>query len=286
MTTLVQALQFTVEDLQEKSIEELQELHSILSGSKQKKARLQADLVAGIMSAKMSAKRKEKVTTTVEKTVENSMKPKRKATVKKKKAEAKTEEKAEAKADAQAQADAPVEAPAQADEKTGEKTGEKVQADTQAQKKKKATPKKANAGEKALEEMSKEELLAYVKQLQEQKEREIFPEVIEGEKVRFKQVKLETIQDIQKLLLERPYQLYLFADEGLNDLTQFIVLFANDEVIVLLDRNQQRNSTVTIKTEQLKENYIIFEKEGKFAYRFYIREAKQEEEEKQEEKSE
>ena len=244
--TLVQALQFTVEDLQAKTLEELQELHSILSGSKQKKARLQADLIAGIISAK---RKDQKVTATVE----NSVKPKRRATVKKE------------KADAQAPVD--------------EKTEEKAEAETP--KKKKATPKKvptkkADSVEKPLEEMSKEELLAYVKQLQEQKAREVFPQVIEGEKVRFTQVKLETIQDIQKVLLEKPYQLYLFADERLNELTQFVVLFANDEVIVLLDRNQQRNSTVTIKTEQLKADYIVFEKEGRFAYRFYIREAKKE----------
>ena len=75
---------------------------------------------------------------------------------------------------------------------------------------------------------------------------------------------------------EKPYQLYLFADERLNELTQFIVLFANDEIVVLLDRNQQRNTTVTIKTEQLKAEYIVFEKEGKFPYCFYLREAKQE----------
>ena len=138
---------------------------------------------------------------------------------------------------------------------------------------KKAT-KKAEQVEKTLEEMTREELLAYVKQLQEKQEREVFPQVIEGERVRFVQLKLETIQDIQKVLLEKPYQLYLFADERLNELTQFIVLFANEEIIVLLDRNQQRNSTVTIKTEQLKADHIVFEKEGKFAYRFYLREAK------------
>lgn len=250
--TLVQALQFTVEDLQAKTLEELQELHSILSGSKQKKARLQADLIAGIISAK---RKDQKVTATVE----NSVKPKRRATVKKEKADAQ----------------APAETPAPADEKTEEK------AEAETPKKKKATPKKvstkkADNVEKPLEEMSKEELLAYVKQLQEQKAREVFPQVIEGEKVRFTQVKLETIQDIQKVLLEKPYQLYLFADERLNELTQFVVLFANDEVIVLLDRNQQRNATVTIKTEQLKADYIVFEKEGRFAYRFYIREAKKE----------
>ena len=259
MTTLVQAMTYTVEDLQEKTLEELQELHSLLIKSKQKKARLQADLVAGIMSAKRKEQKAE-TETQASATVENSMKPKRKSTVKK-------------KADAQA----PAETPAPADEKTGEK----VQADTQQAQKKKAAKKveakKADNVEKPLEEMSKEELLAYVKQLQKQKAREIFPQVIEGEKVKFTQVKLETIKDIQKTLLEKPYQLYLFADERLNELTQFVVLFANDEVIVLLDRNCQKNSTVTIKTEQLRVEHIVFEKEGKFAYRFYIREAKKQE---------
>ena len=260
--TLVDALKFTVEELQEKSLEELQELHNILSASKQKKARLQADLVAGIMNAKQKEQAKAQAqqeeqqdAQEVAATVENSVKvkPKKKVTTKKKAdAEAQAEQKEE---------DKPKKAP-----------------------KKKVTAKKADAGEKPLEEMSKEELLAYVKAMQEKQAREIFPEVIEGEKVRFTQIKLETIQDIQKLLVEKPYQLYLFADERLNELTQFIVLFANDEIIVLLDRNQQRNTTVTLKTEQLKADHIVFEKEGKFAYRFYIREAKQEEQ--QEEKSE
>ena len=252
MSTLVQAMQFTVEDLQAKTLEELQELHSILSASKQKRARLQADLVAGIMSAKKK-EAKEKAQTETQ-AVENSKK--RKATVKKK---AQADEK-QAKADAQADEK-------QADEKQAQALKKKAT-------KKKATTKKAQAGEKALDEMSKEELLAYVKQLQDQKAREIFPQAIEGEKVRFVQVKLETIQDIQKVLLEKPYGLYLFADERLNELTQFLVLFANDEVIVLLDRNHQRNSTVTIKTDQLKADHIVFAKEGMFACRLYIREAK------------
>ena len=249
--TLVDALKFTVDDLQAKTLEELQELHSILSASKQKRARLQADLVAGIISAK---KKEAKVAETETQAVENSKK--RKATVKKK---AQADEK-QAKADAQADEK-------QADEKQAQALKKKVT-------KKKATAKKAQAEEKALEEMSREELLQYVKQLQEQKAREVFPKTVEGKKVRFVQVKLETIHDIQKVLLEKPYQLYLFADERLNELTQFLVLFANDEVIVLLDRNHQRNSTVTIKTDQLKADHIVFAKEGKFACRFYIREAK------------
>ena len=238
--TLAQALQFTVDDLQAKTLEELNELHSILSRSKQKKARLQADLVAGIMTAKKKAEAEAKATKT-----------KKKVTAKKK-ATATATATAEAEAKAEAEANTTVE---------------------NSVKPKKAVQKKK--ADKSLEEMTREELLAYVKQLQEQKAREVFPQVIEGEKVRFVQVKLETVHDIQNVLLDKPYRLYLFADERSNELTQFLVLFANEEIVVLLDRNQQRNSTVTIKTEQLKENYIVFEKEGKFAYRFYIREAKE-----------
>lgn len=250
--TLIDALKLTVEDLQAKTLEELEELHNILTSSKQKKARLQADIVAGIMHAKRKAKAEQADAQEVA-TVENSVKvkPKKKATVKK------------------------VQAQAEADEQDAQ--AEQKQAEQKAEAKKKATTKKATkkTEAKSLEEMTKDELLAYVKAMQEQQAREIFPQVIEGEKVRFVQVKLETIQDIQKILLEKPYRLYLFADERLNELTQFVVLFANEEVIVLLDRNQQRNSTVTLKAEQLKQDYILFEKEGKFAYRFYLKEAKE-----------
>lgn len=259
--TIVEALKYTVEELQEKSLTELEELHSILSASKQKKARLQADLVAGIMNAKKKEV-KEKAQTQTEVKAENSVKTKVKL-------------KAQAQADAQASAE---QKKKKVTKKAEAKTEEKAKAPKKTPKKKateKEATKKAEQTEKPLEEMTREELLAYVKAMREKQAREIFPEVIEGEKVRFTQVKLETIHDIQKVLLEKPYQLYLFADERLTELTQFIVLFANDEIVVLLDRNQQRNSTVTLKTEQLKADYIVFEREGKFSYRFYIREAKQ-----------
>lgn len=253
-TNLTDALQVQPEEMDKLTLAELAELHNTLAGSKQKKARLQADIVASKIKQK-KATTQEQLNAIMDKMdkeeneaelvpVENSVKP----SIKKPIAKMKSKQ----------------------DAKPETKKEEKPKA--------KATPKKSNKP-KSLEDMNQEELLVYIQKMQEQQAKEIFPEVIDGEKIRFVQSKLETIKDMQNALIENPMSVYLYMDEKLDDdLTQFTVLFANSDVIVMLDRTRQKNTTITLKPEQLKDGHFT-DKNGKFPIRFYIREVKEVKEE-------
>jgi hypothetical protein len=248
MIKLVDALQVQPEAMENLEMSELLELHSVLRSSKQKKAKLQADIVGAQISKRTKAMKEaqeeqpEENLVLVENSVKTPIKPKVTTTNKK-----------------------PV-----------AKTTSKPKATTKVEDKPKAKAT-SKPKPKALEEMSQEELLSYIQQMQEQQAKEIFPEVIDANTIQFKQVKVDTVQDMQKFIIEHPMSLYLYMDEKLdNDLTQFTVLFANPEIVVMLDRTRQKNTTITLKPEQLKDGHYT-DKNGKFPIRFYLREVKQQE---------
>lgn len=257
--SITQILSLSVEALQGKNLAELSELHKALNDSKQKKAIKKADLIAGIITAKKKQGEKlpeapkvdeqpsieeAKELAPVENSTKAPVKPKLKP---------KTSTKAPLKQQIkEAEADEP-----KAEEKKPEPQ------------KKPITLKKKRTEAPDLSKMSQEELIAYASTLQEQSEH--FPLEIPAEKSTYKRTEFETLKDIQKELIERPMTLYIFADERLDDkLTQFLVLFANAEVVVLFDRNRQKNSTITLKAEQLEAENIIIDKK-QFKYSFYSR---------------
>jgi hypothetical protein len=258
--TITQAININVEELQKYSLVELAELHNFLTTSKQKKAKRKADLVAGLINAKKKEQPKEEKEPVA---IENSVKVKPKPKASKKSAGV-TED---VEPEKESKPDKSKKVTPKAKPKAEAKAEEKVEP-------KKPKSLKKDKGEKPdLSKMSQEELVAYVQQLEEKVE--TFPTVIEGQKTKYVRTEFDNVTDIQKQLMDNPYATFLFADEKIDDnLTSFLVLFASSEVIVLLDRNREKNTTLTIKTDQLDATHIKFNKAGKFEYSFYIREKK------------
>lgn len=254
--SITQILTLSVEALQGKSLAELAELHNSLKDSKQKKAMKKADLIAGIINAKKKEakeaepKAEEKELVTVENSKKLVAKPK--ATAGAPKAEDKPK--------------------ATVKPKVTPKAEEQEQEEQPKADKPKATVKSLKRPKQEqpdLSKMSQEQLMNYVQTLQEQTE--TFPSEIPAEKSTYNRLEFETLKDIQRELIERPMTLYLFADEKIDDkLTQFLVLFVNAEAIVLFDRNRQKNTTITLKPEQLEAEHITMDKQ-KFKYAFYSR---------------
>lgn len=225
--TITEILKTTPEELQAKSVEELQAMHAQAEKSNQKKLKLKADVIRGVLNAKSKEEPKAAPAPEAKKEpekvlVENSVKKPaaRKAPAKK----------------------APAKKP-----------------EVKAVEEKKAPAKKAPAAKKA----------APVKEEPEAKQ-ELFPDVIKTDKSSYEAVKLKTVEEIQQALVDEPFHYYLFVDEEVEQPVQFLILFASKDVIVLLDRNDMINTTVTIKTKQLKPDVIDWGKEhGKFPYRMY-----------------
>lgn len=269
--TLTNALALPIETLQAMDVQMLTDLHSVLVASTQKKATRKADLVSGIIKGLKKAS--DTVVETVQAEllpVENSLKKKapgkKKAPVKnaqpdnveeitevdgteakapgKKKAPKKALKDQIKEADAEAKDEEPKEAP-------------------------KKSLKKKKAPKPNLKQMSQEELIEYAKTLQEQTED--FPSEIPGDKASYTRLDLDTIEDIQNHLVTKPMHLYIFMDEKLDEtLTQFLVVFVNAEVLVMIDRNRQVNTTVTIPQKDLDADFMKFDK-AKFKYSFYER---------------
>ena len=250
--TVAQALALPLDTLQTMSIEGLEAIAEVLATSKDKRATRKLDLVKGLLKGKKAeAPKAEPVT------VENSTKkpaPKKKAPAKKP-----TAKKAESVAEPETVEE---EKP-----KTAKKPAPKKQ-EAEAPKAPKSL-KRPTSKKKDLSKMSPEELKAYVAELEEKAEG--MPKEIKGENVHLKRVEFDTIEDIQKHLLAKPFQLFLLADEKQDEnLTQFQVLFANAEILVLLDRNRQKNSTVNVDVSKMTAEHLVFDK-LKFSYAFYTK---------------
>jgi hypothetical protein len=235
--TVTQGLSLSVEDMQAMTLAQLAELHSIMKESKQKKAGKRADLIAGIITAKKKeAKKAEPEKVAVENSAKVKAKPAKKVAKPKASAKpAKTEEKAE---------------------------------EPKAEAKQEEAPK-----QKSLDSMTKEELLAFISSMETKQD--VFPEIIEATKMKYVKTSFDNVKEIQNQLKSSPYSLYLFMDERLKDenLTQFLVLFANAEVVVLLDRNRQKNTTITLATKDFKDGSVVVG-DGKFDISYYISQKK------------
>jgi hypothetical protein len=76
--------------------------------------------------------------------------------------------------------------------------------------------------------------------------------------------------------MKQPMSLYCYVDERFDDKhTQFLVLYANEEIIVMLDRTREKNTTITLKTSEVQGTTLKFPKDkNTYEYAFYIREKK------------
>lgn len=269
--TVQQALAMPLETLQAMDVQMLTDLHSVLKASSNKKATRKADLVSGIIKGLKKAS--DTVVETVQAEllpVENSVKkkaPKKKAPVK---AQPDNVEEITEADGTQPEAETTIpkkKAP-------GKKAPKKADAEQEAEAKEEAPKvpkslKKKKAPKPNPEKMTQEELIEYAKTLQEATED--FPSEIPGDKASYTRIDLDTIEDIQNHLVTNPMHLYVFMDEKLDEtLTQFLVVFVNADVLVMIDRNRQVNTTVTIPQKDLDADFMKFDK-AKFKYSFYER---------------
>ena len=275
MTTqlnIAQAIALSIEELQAMTAGQLAELHSTVSSSKQKAATRRADLIAGIIRGKKKAPDASEQLELVP--VENSVKPK---AARKPKAKAATP--GAALVDALKESDAE-EAKAEgtpkpsrkpkAGAKKPEPTPEPVAEEKAPEPKKTLKRKKTAAPDVA--KMSEAELRKLAADLVEKTENGDFEPVIKGDKISYKRLDgFDTVADIQKYIVANPLRLYMFVDEKIDEsLTQFVVLYANENVIVLHDRNRDIDSTMTAKMSNMDAETIVFAK-AKFKYSFYER---------------
>jgi hypothetical protein len=262
MTTKTQSniKAFTVEELQGMNLAKLSELHNSLADKKDKKARLQRDLIAGVIKSKTAEKKAEQEQQLELVPAENSAKPKAKVKGKSKGAIGK-------KVPAKIPADK-VEAHAIAEQVTTEPEPEK-----------KKLPKKLskkNTVKKPDLKKAPKEVQEYIASLESEAIK--FPEVLEGEKFDFVRTEFDDLRDLQQALLSNVYSVYIFIDEKIDDtLTQFLVTYANENLILGVDKTRNTDTVVQIHPEELEEGKYSY-KEGKnkftFDYSFYTKEKK------------
>jgi hypothetical protein len=297
--TVSKALSLSVEDFQKLELAELAELHKLLADSKQKKALRKADLVAGVInSKKKEAKQQQQEEQQQEEPTlftvgaENSTKAPAKpfaeslkksgmkltGKMPKPKAQTKdplTDSLKQPKPKATPKAPTKQELEALGNESLQEQ--QKADAKPKAEKKEENKPqtfKRPTESKPDLTAMTQEQLLLYIQQLEEKSE--TFPQVFNGEKTKYTRIDFENVTELQTHLRTKPYSLYCFVDEKQDEkLTQFLVLFASPEILVVLDRTRYKNTVTTIEMKNVTESVLKFPKEKlQFEYSFYIREKK------------
>jgi hypothetical protein len=279
--TVSKALSLSVEDFQKLTLAELAELHKLLADSKQKKALRKADLVAGVINSKKKAVKQEEQKeepTLFTVGAENSTKaPIKKPLPKQQPKQVDPITDALKQPKQQPKPKQPNKAELEA---LGNESLPKDEGKPKAEPKAEKEPTKPQTFKRPIEErpdfstMSQEQLLAYIAQLEEKAE--TFPKVFNGEKTKYTRTDFESVTDLQQFLRTKPYSLYCFVDEKQDEkLTQFLVLFASHEILVVLDRTRYKNSVTTIEMKNVTETYLKFPKEKlQFEYSFYIREKK------------
>lgn len=260
--TIKQALAITPEAIALLPLDAMQALADALATSEDKRAKRKLDLVAGTLEGlrKQAKKAGDKISEAEFKAVENSVKKvgKKKPVVKAKpEAPEVAEESEQAElplddAQPEAQPEAPKKKPVAKPKTKAKKVAEEVEEAPEAEADKK--PAKPAKPAKVTDEVA--ELKKQLAKLEKEKallQAEIFPKVIEREKgADLESLALPTVQDVQKLLIERPLQTFLYVHEGLDDKpTAFTVLFMNEEILVLLDRSRQKNTTLTLLVKNM-----------------------------------
>lgn len=280
--TLTSAMSLTLEQLQVLPTEALNEAMNTLKASAQKKAGRKADLIAGILkgrSKEAEAGEPEASEQLELVPVENSVKAPKKPKASGMKMTSKTPKgkkapKPEPEADGEMLADAKFHGDAEAKPKKTKAPKAKAKAETpeptKAEPKKSKSLKRKKSDAPDVDKMSEKELRELAKNLTAKVN--MFPDEIRGENTSYVNIEnFETVKEMQKFIIENPLRLHVFADEKLDDnLTQFLVLFVNEDVIVLLDRNRDKNTTLTVPMKNFTADTITFDK-MKFKYSFYVR---------------
>lgn len=255
--TITEALAVFPEDLKSKPLEEVQAIADALATSTAKKAKLKLDLVIGTLEARRKEAKKSGDSAAEQdvKAIENSLKKKPRSNKPKKVAPKKEEPKQE--------------------ELPLEEKPEEVAEEPKPKSPKKAAPKKEKT-EKGAEGTSDKELLEKLAALEKENAKlknKIFPDVIERkDKAPLVAQDLPNVKDVQKILIERPLELFMYCHEGLDDnSTVFTVLFMNEEILVLLDRSRQANTTLTLQVKNMRQRSVTIDKR-ECPFRFYLSE--------------
>lgn len=257
--TIKEALQVQPEELATMTLEEVQTVADTLERSTAKQARLKLDVVKGTLEARRKeakkagneeeAKEVQAVENSVKKKVAKKAKPKLKAP--KQEAMELEEEEEEGQAEEPKEEPKPKKAPKPKKKEDEAEAGEDEE--LKAIKKKMAELEKENAKLKA----------------------EVFPNRLERKgKAPLVAQTFKKVQDVQKVLVERPLELMIYAHEGIDDKpTAFIVLYMNEEILVLLDRSREANTTLTLDTKSVTEKSLkINNRECPYVY--YLAEKK------------
>ena len=105
---------------------------------------------------------------------------------------------------------------------------------------------------------------------------DIFPETVEtaSKKSHLVKFKFESFEEIQKKLIDAPYKVYAQIHEGLDsNVTTFLVLFMNEEKLVLLDKSRDVNSVLDLTVDTMKDNHVTIDNR-KCPIQFYTLEIK------------
>ena len=221
--TITKAVQIakSPEALQAMDLVQVEKLIEVLATSGDKKVTRLMDMVKGTLEAKRKAAKPEEKEAI--KAVENSVKEKAKVKSKTIKPKAKAVESAEEKADKEA---------IKAAEALAKQEAKKEQAKAEVKTEEKpSVPSKAKG--------------------------DGFPEVGPGN---FERIMLNSVDDIKAVIVARPYELVLFMQEkNVETLSAFRVVYANDDVMVLVDISIELNSVVPIDMKTFKKGKVKFD---------------------------
>lgn len=283
--TVKQAMSLMPEALAKLSLEELQTVAEVLKGSSDKRAERKLDLVKGVLEARRKEAKKAGETDREKeiRAIENS--------IKKPKAE---QDKLPLDGE---EADKPEEQPQNSAKSTNSRQKPKLTINRNSKNQKPEPETKPDAKpEPKPQPQSKPEQTDKMKELQKQMKEfqkqmkelaeenralkgKLFPDEIEiNDGVVVEAIKLPELADIQRVLQDRPYKLMMYVHEGIDDqLTAFTVLFANEAILVLLDRSREINSTMTLQVKDMTESSVRIDNRD-CPFNFYLTQLPSEEE--------
>lgn len=103
---------------------------------------------------------------------------------------------------------------------------------------------------------------------------DIFPAEIEMTKGKLVATDFKEVLDVQKALIEKPYQVYIQVHEGLDDIaTTFLVVFMNENKLILVDKSREKDTTLDLFTKDMTKTTVMIDKRP-CPFKFYVKESK------------
>lgn len=106
----------------------------------------------------------------------------------------------------------------------------------------------------------------------------VFPKTMKWEESNLKNVKVNSIQELEKLICKFPYKIYCVMDEKIekHEPTTFLVVYVSSEsnYILMVDLSNQVNSTINLDDDAVKNGYYEFIDVGiieQYSLAFYVR---------------